>query len=73
MSVETDSVVSRPGSDDEKTADQNAVVPGKLDEVPNDEKVIRELHLANDAELIGEPLADVARVVTVESSGAFPA
>ena len=29
-SAETDSVVSRPGSDDEKTADQNAVVPGRF-------------------------------------------
>ncbi len=40
--------------------DENAVLLREPDEVPNDQEVVRQLHIADDTQLIGQAILDIA-------------
>ena len=62
-----------PGGRATAGADADAAVLGVLDQVPRDQEVRREPHVADDLELVGEPLGHVGRqFVAPALRGALP-
>ena len=52
---------------------QNVLLAGETDKVPDHEEVVGEPHRLDDAELIFEPVADLSNVMSVEVLHSIPA